>query len=364
VEFKAYYNNLPAGNYDFIYKAKGKNNLWGYAESFSFEIRTAWYATWIFRLGMILLILCLAYLFYKGRIRAIEIQKNKLEQLVKERTAELEEANTEIEAQRDLATEQRDRITIQQKEIMDSIHYAQRIQKSMLPSSENLNNMLPEHFVLFKPRDIVSGDFYWAAKQNGCLYFTAADCTGHGVPGAFMSMLGIGFLNEIVNKIGCIEPNEMMNELRLYLIQALHQKGESGENKDGMDMVMCKYDPESSKLTFAAANNPLYHIRKGELIRHKGDPMPVAIHDKLDPFTLHTINILPGDKIYIFSDGYPDQFGGPNSKKLMVKRFRQLILDSISSSMSEQCKFLDDSFENWKANTEQIDDVVVIGVQF
>ncbi len=363
-EFKAYYNNLPPGHYDFIYKAKGKNNLWGYAESFSFIIKKAFYQTWIFRVSMVILIIVFAYLFYKARVRTIEVQKKRLEQQVKERTRELEDANSEIEAQRDLATEQRDRISIQQKEIMDSIHYAQRIQESMLPGAEILEKMLPEHFIIFKPRDIVSGDFYWAAEQNNKVYFTAADCTGHGVPGAFMSMLGIGFLNEIVKKNGSIEPDEMLNELRLYLIKALHQKGESGENKDGMDMVMCKYDKSTHRLTFAAANNPLYHIRNGSMNRYKGDPMPVAIHEKLEDFKLNTIEIEPGDCIYIFSDGFADQFGGPKLKKLMSNRFRELIIESSGKNMREQSEALETAFEKWKGKVEQIDDVVVIGVKF
>ena len=363
-EYKAYYSNLPPGNYEFIYKAKGKNNLWGYAESYSFSIKKAWYNTWLFRISLGLLLIFLAYLFYKARIRSIEIQKNRLEQQVRERTIELEEANSEIEAQRDLATEQRDRIAIQQKEIMDSIHYAQRIQESMLPSEKVLSKLFPRHFVLFKPRDIVSGDFYWAGEQNNSVFFTAADCTGHGVPGAFMSMLGIGFLNETINSVEDIEPDKIMNELRLYLIHALHQKGESGENKDGMDMVMCKYNKSSRVLSFSAANNPLYHIRNGSLTRYKGDPMPVAIHERMDSFKLNHIEIQPGDQIYIFSDGYPDQFGGPSMKKLLAKRFRELILESAEMEIHEQRSFLEEAFDRWKGNTEQIDDVVVIGVRF
>jgi serine phosphatase RsbU (regulator of sigma subunit) len=363
-EFKAYYNNLPPGQYEFIYKAKGKNNLWGYAESFSFTINKAWYQTWVFRAGLVIFIILFAYLFYKGRVRAIQQQKKKLEQLVRERTHELEEANAEIEAQRDIATAQRDKIAAQQNEIMDSIQYAQRIQESMLPSDEALSNILHDHFVLFKPRDIVSGDFYWAAEQQDHVYFTAADCTGHGVPGAFMSMLGMGFLNEIISKHKNIEPDEIMNELRLYLISALHQKGASGENKDGMDMVMCKYNRTTRILTYSAANNPFYHFRKGNLNRIKGEAMPVAIHEKMDPFRLGTIEMETGDIVYLFSDGYADQFGGPMSKKLMSKRFRELILSASDKSMNDQLEILDGEFEAWKGDIDQIDDVVVIGVRF
>lgn len=366
-EFKAYYNNLPAGTYTFIYKAKGKNNIWGYAESFEFTIRKAWYTTWIFRIVLVIVIIWLTYLLYRIRIRAIHAQKERLEQQVRERTRELEEANAEIEAQRDLATEQRDQIALQREEIMDSIHYAERIQQSMLPSSRVLKAILPDHFILFKPRDIVSGDFYWAQDKEDYVYFTAADCTGHGVPGAFMSMLGMAFLNEIVNKFDDIDPHEILNQLRKYIIKAMNQRGQEGEAKDGMDMVICKLNKKTNELKYACANNPLFLIRNGELIKTKGDPMPVAIHIKMDSFTLHTIQLQPGDAIYMFSDGYADQFGGPNMKKFMQKRFRELLVSLEEKNMKEQGEVLDSTIEEWKRwseGIEQIDDIVVIGVKF
>jgi serine phosphatase RsbU (regulator of sigma subunit) len=298
------------------------------------------------------------------RMRSIQAQKEKLEQLVKERTRELEEANTEIEAQRDLATEQRDQITVQKKAITDSIHYAQRIQRSMLPSEKVLKLLLPEHFILLKPRDIVSGDFYWAASKNHSVYFTAADCTGHGVPGAFMSMLGIAFLNEILNKFETIEPHEILDQLRKQVIKALHQRGITGETKDGMDMVLCKYNKDSRELSFAGANNPLYLVRDGALKETKGDPMPVAIHDQMDPFTSHSIKVRKNDRIYIFSDGYADQFGGPQQKKFLYKRFREAILNLQDLPMKAQGEALSKTFDDWKGSIDQVDDVVVIGIKF
>lgn len=363
-EFKAYYSNLPPGSYEFIYKAKGKNNLWGYAESYSFTIRKAWYHSWIFRITTVLIILSLAFLFYRMRIRSIEMQKRKLELQVKERTKELEDAKSEIEAQRDLATTQRDQIAMQQQSIMDSIHYAQRIQSAMLPSAKVLDSILPEHFILFKPRDIVSGDFYWAARQEKHIFFTASDCTGHGVPGAFMSMLGIGFLNEIINNVRSIEPHEILNELRIYLINSLHQKGETGEAKDGMDMVMAKYNEEERTLSYSAANNPLYLLRNRKLIPYKGLPVPVAIHDRLIPFVTKKIDILPGDRVYLFSDGYADQFGGPRFKKLMAKGFQKILLETSVQPIKKQGEMLEKAFENWKGESEQIDDVIVLGIEF
>ena len=362
-EYKAYYSNLLPGKYEFIYRAKGKNNIWGYAQKFTFTIRKAWYDTWPFRILVILLAVSLFYSFYRIRLRAIEQQKKKLEQLVKIRTRELEEANAEIEAQRDMATQQRDQIIQQKKEITDSIFYAQKIQRSILPSAIYMKLLLPEHFVLFKPRDIVSGDFYWITEKEGSVAITAADCTGHGVPGAFMSLLGITYLNEILSRSKTPKPGEIMDQLRKYIIKALHQKGESGENKDGMDMALCILSSDRKELLFAGANNPLYLVRKGELQEIKGDKMPVAIHEIMQNFTTHSLQLEPGDQLYLFSDGYADQFGGPKGKKFMYKALKDLLLEIRHLPMKEQREALEKRFEEWKKEVDQVDDVVLIGLR-
>ncbi|RLD26039.1 MAG: serine/threonine protein kinase, partial [Bacteroidetes bacterium] len=298
------------------------------------------------------------------RISTIKTQKNKLEQQVRERTHELEVANTEIEAQRDFARNQRDQIAIQQKSIMDSINYAQTIQNSLLPSSLFLKTHLPEHFILFKPRDVVSGDFFWVSNHSDYLYVAAADCTGHGVPGAFMSMLGMTMMNEIVSKHPRINPDELLNELRRQIIGTLHQKGDSGTAKDGMDMLVCKIDRKENRLFFAGANNPLYLIRKGALTEFKTDKMPVSIHEVMHPFNGQEINLKPGDTVYIFSDGYADQFGGPLGKKFKYRSLKNLLVSNSDKDMMEQGLLLDQAFERWKGDIEQIDDVVVIGLRF
>ncbi len=362
-EFKAYYNNLPPGKYEFIYKAKGKNNIWGYAQKYEFTIKKAWYQTWVFRIVMVLILIAGAWSFYKIRVRTIEAQKKRLEQLVRERTHELEVANIEIEAQRDLATAQRDKISQQKKEIEDSIYYAQRIQRSLLPTKDLLDRLLPEHFIFFRPRDIVSGDFYWANFIRGKLIITAADCTGHGVPGAFMSMLGIAFLNEIVNKQEQIDASAILNQLRNEIIQALGQTGAEGEAKDGMDMALCIIDRKKNSLQFAGANNPLYLIRKGELVETKGDKMPVAIHEFMSPFSSHVIPLEKGDALYLFSDGYADQFGGNKGKKFMYKAFKNLLTGISGRSMSEQAQILEETMEEWQGSYDQIDDMVIIGIR-
>jgi ligand-binding sensor domain-containing protein/serine phosphatase RsbU (regulator of sigma subunit)/ABC-type amino acid transport substrate-binding protein len=363
-EYRAYYNNLPPGRYEFIYKAKGKNNIWGYAEKYEFLIKKAWYNTWVFRVAVILIVICAAYLFYIIRIRTIKAQKNRLEQLVRERTHELEVANTEIEAQRDYARFQRDQIAQQQKSIMDSITYAQTIQNSLLPSPSTLSRLLQEHFVLYKPRDIVSGDFYWVSDQKDHIYVAAADCTGHGVPGAFMSMLGMALMNEIVHKHPDVAPDALLNELRDHIIVTLHQKGDPGTAKDGMDIVVCRISNDRRKLQFAGANNPLYLIRDGRLIEHKTDKMPVSIHEVMKPYTGHESELEPGDAVYIFSDGYADQFGGSHGKKFKYREFKELLLANCSRDMKTQGIMLDQAFETWKGDLQQIDDVVVIGLKF
>jgi serine phosphatase RsbU (regulator of sigma subunit) len=256
---------------------------------------------------------------------------------------------------------QRDQIAYQKKHITDSIEYAEKIQRAILPSLELFTDKL-DHFVLFKPRDIVSGDFYWVEEVEGRFVIITADCTGHGVPGAFMSMLGISLLNEIVLTKGITRPDEILNALRLKIIEALKQEA-GGEVKDGMDMTVCVLDPQSGRLLFSGANNPLYHIRRGELRELKGDKMPVAIHEVMEPFTLHELSLERDDSLYTFSDGYSDQFGGPSKKKFLVKNFRRLLLSIQELPMIDQGVHLDRSFEDYRKEMEQIDDVVVIGVR-
>jgi serine phosphatase RsbU (regulator of sigma subunit) len=257
---------------------------------------------------------------------------------------------------------QRDQIAYQKKHITDSIEYAERIQRAILPSMELFTDKL-EHFVLFKPRDIVSGDFYWFEEVDDGYVIIAADCTGHGVPGAFMSMLGVSLLNEIVVNKGVTRPDEILNQLRLRIVKALKQVKE-GIVKDGMDMTVCLLKPEKQTLLFSGANNPLYHIRKGMLESYKGDKMPVAIHERMEPFTLHEILLEKDDVFYMFSDGFADQFGGVNQKKFLAKNFRKLLLSLRDLPMMEQGSALDQAFEEYRGNVEQIDDVVVVGIRY
>lgn len=288
----------------------------------------------------------------------------------KEANIKLEEKNRlisaqkdEIQKQKELAESQRDLIAYQKKHITDSIHYAKRIQTALLPSLELFSDEI-DHFVLYKPRDIVSGDFYWVAKIDGQQMVIAADCTGHGVPGAFMSMLGVSLLNEIILNRKITQPDLILNMLREYIIKSLKQVVQTSGIKDGMDMCVCLIDFEKNKMQFAGANNPLWIITDGQLNEIKGDKMPVAIHDNMPPFTNHLVDLKKGDTFYIFSDGYADQFGGPQQKKLLNKNFKALLQKVQDMPMLEQGAKIDEFFEGWRKELDQIDDVCVIGIRY
>jgi serine phosphatase RsbU (regulator of sigma subunit) len=288
----------------------------------------------------------------------------------KEANIKLEEKNRlisaqkdEIQKQKEIAENQRDLIAYQKKHITDSIQYAKRIQTALLPSLELFSDEI-EHFVLYKPRDIVSGDFYWVAKMDGKQIVIAADCTGHGVPGAFMSMLGVSFLNEIILNEKIIQPDQVLNILRENVIHSLKQSVETSGVKDGLDMCVCLIDFENNKMQFAGANNPLWIISNGQLNEIKGDKMPVAIHDNMVPFTNHVVELKKGDTFYIFSDGYADQFGGPQQKKILNKNFKMLLQNIQDLPMLNQGARIDEFFEGWRKDLEQIDDVCVIGIRY
>ncbi len=306
----------------------------------------------------LVLVSFLGYYIYRGY--KIKKEANiKLEE--KNRTISLQK--DEIEKQRDLAAAQRDQIAYQKKHITDSIMYAKRIQTALIPSLELFSDKL-EHFVLYKPLAIVSGDFYWVSTQDNLQIIIAADCTGHGVPGAFMSMLGVTMLNEIVSGKHVIMPDQIIEELRKGIIKALNQVENEDSVKDGMDIAICVVDFEKNILYFSGANNPLYLIRAGELIHYRGDKMPVAIHYKMVPFTLHTIELQKGDAFYIFSDGYADQFGGPKEKKFMTSQLKETLVAMANEPMLKQGERLNEIFEEWRGESPQVDDVTLIGVRY
>jgi serine phosphatase RsbU (regulator of sigma subunit) len=289
--------------------------------------------------------------------------KKKANKILEEKNHLITLQNEEIQKQKEIAEMQRDQIAYQKKHITDSIHYALRIQRAILPSLELFTDEI-EHFVLYKPRDIVSGDFYWVYKFDHNWIIIVADCTGHGVPGAFMSMLGVSFLNEIIINKKIYKPDLILNSLRQNIIYSLKQMETQSEVKDGMDITVCVLNTESGVLEWAGANNPLFIVQNGQLEQIKGDKMPVAIHDIMEPFSVHSFKLSKGDSFYTFSDGYVDQFGGQNQKKFLVKNFKEIIMSIQESSMLEQGRRLDEVFEDWKKDVEQVDDVTVIGIRY
>jgi len=295
----------------------------------------------------------------------------ELEEKVKERTREVVEQKEEIEAQKeeieaqlDLATLQRDTILNQKDQILDSIRYAERIQSAILPPVSHLSDQLSDHFILFKPRDIVSGDFYWTARKDHKILIAVADCTGHGVPGAFLSVLGISSMNEIINRNGGLRAHEILDRLRGFIVKSLHQTGSKGETQDGIEIALCIIDLKKLTMEFAGANRPAYII-SGSSIQHlKPDRMPIGIYDyEGRPFTRHEVKLKKNDSIYLFSDGYVDQLGGPLRKTFRVRKFRKLLLDIREKSMEDQKTILTDTLEDWQGDVEQIDDILVIGVR-
>lgn len=263
-----------------------------------------------------------------------------------------------------LLSEKNEKISEQHKEITDSIQYASRIQTAVLPPEEYLTEIIPEHFIFFRPRDIVSGDFYWMKQQGNVCVLTAADCTGHGVPGAFMSMLGITLLNEIVSKHTVDNAAAVLNELREQVKLALRQTGKANEAKDGMDLALCVVNLDAMEMHYAGAFNPLYFLRDGKLEVFKADRMPIGIYlNEKTEFTNHVIQLEKGDQFYLFSDGFVDQFGGEKQQKFKTRRFKDLIKDIHHLPMEAQRKQLEMQFDTWKGKLRQVDDLVVLGLR-
>lgn len=346
------YSNLDPGEY--IFRVKGSNNdgIWNNEGTFlKITIRPPFYKTNWFYIVCVLLIIMGAYIFYKLRVRGLLKKQAILEKQVIERTSKIEKQKDEIEAKN--------------KDITDSINYAKRIQNAILASDNYLTKNLPEHLVLYKPKDIISGDFYWVSKTaEGKIFVVTADCTGHGVPGAFMSLIGAAKLDEIILERKISDPAKVLDNLREEIIHSLNPEGSGFESQDGMDVVICCFDFEKMKLNFSCANNPLWLFRENKMIEFKPDKMPIGIYQgKTKPFTLQTLDLEKGDVVYTFTDGYADQFGGEKGKKFKYKHLQEVLQANIHLPMSEQKKNLDNTIENWRGNLEQVDDILVIGIK-
>jgi serine phosphatase RsbU (regulator of sigma subunit) len=281
-----------------------------------------------------------------------------LEAKVIERTEEVVRQKEEIETKNQ-------ELEVLYKHVTDSIKYAKRIQEAILPPDSLVKRVLPNSFVLYKPKDIVSGDFYWIDEKDNKTMFAAVDCTGHGVPGAFMSIVGYNILKHSVNNNNFTTPSLILDALNEGVSETLHHGHEESNAKDGMDLSFCTIDYKNMELQYAGAFNPLYLIRDGELIQTKADKFPIGLFlgEEKKKFTNHTFKLKQGDVIYIFSDGYADQFGGPNGKKFMANHFRDLLLDVHKHPIEKQKDLLNKTIEEWRGPLDQVDDILVIGVK-
>lgn len=341
------YSNLPGGDYIFRVKACNNDGVWNNeGVAIHIKIIPPFWKTNLFYAFCILLAILSVIIYNRLRTRKIKKEKKILETKVVERTKELAEKN---------------------RDILSSIQYAKRIQEAILPPLEQIYSHFPKSFVLYKPKDIVSGDFYWFAEKNGKKIIAAVDCTGHGVPGAFMSMIGHNLLNQIVIENGITDAAQILNMLNDSIVNSLKQDGGGKlETRDGMDVALCVIENNSYNVQFAGAFRPLYILKGANLEKIDGNKFPIGglktVDDKT--FIAHTIQLKEGDTIYMFSDGYADQFGGKEGKKFMVKRFRDTLLEVANLSMKGQHRKLDEVFSQWKGNYEQVDDILIIGIKF
>jgi ligand-binding sensor domain-containing protein/serine phosphatase RsbU (regulator of sigma subunit) len=384
---QATYTNLPAGEYTFRVIACNNDGVWNtVGSSLKFSRIPHFYETYWFPvlLGMVFWLVISG--IFRWRIYAIQQRKKILEYQVELKTAEVKAQNTELSRQRDEINQQKRLLEKRNDNIINSLNYAKRIQQAMLPSQDEIQSVLPESFVLFQPKDIVSGDFYWITSLHSKpiyeestspnrsnlafqgfthpkIVIGAIDCTGHGVPGAFMSMIGNDLLNEIINLRGITSPDRILSELHLSIIKTLKQQDTA--NRDGMDMVLCVIDQTTKTLEFAGAKNPVYYIQDDELHELKGDKLPIGgYYKEYERFRMFTKHIVPLDKpshFYLFSDGFQDQFGEMSRKKFSRQRIRELIKENYRKPMSEQKNLFHQTILDWSGNEEQVDDILVIG---
>ncbi len=325
----------------------------------------------------------------KGKMLEMEVKYDitKKENLLLEQTAEIESQNKQRnflllglsaillllfisfraykqkKNSADIIAKQKHLVEDKQKEILDSINYAKRIQNAILAREEDIKKHLPESFLLYRPKDIIAGDFYFFEVTNTHIFYAAADCTGHGVPGALMSVVCSNSLTRCVKEFGLVKPGEILDKTRELVVETLKKSGE--EVKDGMDISLIAFSRKNMQkdIEWAGANNPLWYIKSNVLVEIKADKQPIGLYDEPKPFTSHSISLDKGDMIFLFTDGYADQFGGPKAKKFKYKQFQE-VLESISSkSSTEQVKILEDKFINWKGELEQVDDVCVVGIR-
>ncbi|MGP8217579.1 MAG: SpoIIE family protein phosphatase [Bacteroidia bacterium] len=340
-ETKATYTYLPEGHYFFHVKAK---NIFGHESLeavYEFTILSPWYRTIWAYIAYVLFFVAFVY-------GAITVSNRSLRNIINERTAEV--------------VKQKEVIELKNKDITDSINYAKRIQEAILPTLERFKFVLPESFILFKPKDIVSGDFYWMAEKNDMIFVAAGDCTGHGVPGAMVSVVCSNALNRAVKEFGITDPGLILDKVRDLVIETF-EKSEKEDIKDGMDISLCAINTKTKEIKWSGANNPLWYIQGTEIKEITADKQPIGNSDNPKPFTTHSVKLHKGDEIYLFTDGYADQFGGPKGKKFKYKQLEQKVLEGRNLEMTRQQNNLNSAFESWKGGLDQVDDVLIIGIR-
>jgi ligand-binding sensor domain-containing protein/serine phosphatase RsbU (regulator of sigma subunit) len=356
---EAAYGNLAPGAYTFKVQAMNGVGVWGPEQQYSFIIRPPWWLTWWAYAVYALLAVTGLRGYIMWRERSYRTRQRELESTVATRTAELHEEKERVEVQMGLVEEKN-------REILDSIQYAQRIQSTILPSVKTVGALLGDAFTLYLPKDIVAGDFYWVeqAEGTGRVYFAVCDCTGHGVPGALVSLLCHNALGRALHLHGLREPSALLDMTSRLVTDDLNRNMEGADEvKDGMDASLCAYDRTTRTLAWAGANSSLYMVRKGVLTEVKGDKQPVGHHLKRALYTQHTFEMEAGDMVYLATDGFADQFGGPDGRKFQRARLRELLLTASSLPMDGQRALLLDTFTTWRGDNEQLDDVTLLGLR-
>lgn len=342
------YPELRPKKYTFLVKAKNSDGVWNDPPiSLDFQIKPPFYLTWWFIVSCIIALGFIIITYVKVRERALVRENKILEDKVRVRTAEV--------------VAQKEELAQKNKDITDSIRYAKRIQFAILPPK----SPFPGTFIMFKPKDIVSGDFYWFSEVEGKEFIAAVDCTGHGVPGAFMSIIGHNSLNKIVNQYGILDPGKILSELNREVVETLHHSNEESDVNDGMDLSLISFDKNSKEVKYAGAYNSLYIVRDEKLSEIKADRQPIGLSAGAEKvFATQLVDVKPGDMVYMFSDGYADQFGGEQLKKFKSKNMKELLIKISNEDVERQRKILDDSIEKWRGDVEQIDDILIIGRRF
>jgi ligand-binding sensor domain-containing protein/serine phosphatase RsbU (regulator of sigma subunit) len=355
---EANFSNIAPGTYTFEARAingSGQVTAPDAHVRFTFTVQPPWWATWWARTGFAVLAAAGLVGFVKGRERVLREQNRKLEQTVTERTAEVVEQKHEVERQKA-------EVDKKHHALSESINYAQRLQEAVMPPQDALARLFPDSFLLFLPRDHVSGDFYWCDERDGIRYFAVGDCTGHGVPGAMLSIIGLNGLNRALNELHITQPADMLTQLTHDILTSFERAGKTV--RDGMDLSICAVDMRNMTVTFSGANNPLWIARNGEILIHKANKRAVGHHEmEGEGFTQETIALMPGDTLYLASDGYQDQLGGPKGMKMMVKRFRGRLTELCDRPLPEQYGQLLIDLHDWMGTEGQTDDICVIGVR-